>query len=70
MFLGSYLSRYVFQVKQNVNAKGFNMIIRINQEKTLVKHISCDCKCKFNNTACDSNQIQNNDKCKCDCIIR
>ena len=24
------------------------MITKINEAKTLVKHISCDCKCKFN----------------------
>ena len=37
MFLGSYLSKYVFQVKQNVNVKAFDMIIRINQEKNIGK---------------------------------
>ena len=37
------------QVKQkNVNVKVFNMITRLNEVKTYVKHISCDCKCKFN----------------------
>ena len=28
------------------------MIIRIKEAKTLVKHISCDCKYKFNSTTC------------------
>ena len=32
------------------------MITRINEARTLVKHISCDCKCKFNGMACNSNQ--------------
>ena len=31
------------------------------EAKTLVKHISCDCKCKFNSITCDSNQKWNND---------
>ena len=32
------------------------MIARINEVKTLLKHISCDCKCKFDSTTCNSNQ--------------
>ena len=40
----------------DVNVKICNMKTRVNEAKTLVKHISCDCKCKFNNTTCNSNQ--------------
>ena len=47
-----------------VNGKGFNLITTMNEVKTLVKHISCDCECKFNSTACKSNQKWNNDKCQ------
>ena len=32
----------------------------------MAKHISCDCECKFNSTACNSNQKWNNDKCQCE----
>ena len=31
--------------------------------KTLTKHISCDCKCKFDGRKCNSYQKWNNDKC-------
>ena len=31
------------------------------------KYISCDCKCKFNSTACKSNQKWNNETCHCEC---
>ena len=41
-----------------------NLITRINETKTLVKHISCDCKCKFNSTTFNSNQNWNNDACQ------
>ena len=41
---------------KDINVKVFNMITRINEVKTLVKHISCDCKCKFNSATCNSNQ--------------
>ena len=33
---------------KNVNLKVFNMITRIIEKKTSIKHISCDCKCKLN----------------------
>ena len=32
------------------------MITRTNETKTLVKHISFYCKCKFNSTTCNSFQ--------------
>ena len=34
----------------------FNIIARVNESKTLTKHVSCECKCKFNSRKCDSNQ--------------
>ena len=43
------------------------MITRINEAKTLVKHISCDCKYKFNGTTLNLNQKKNNEKCQCKC---
>ena len=35
--------------------------------KAMTEHISCDCKCKFNSTICNSNQKWNNKICKCEC---
>ena len=52
---------------KNTNVKAFNMERRINETKRLVKYISCDCKCKFNSTTCNSNHKWNNDKCQCEC---
>ena len=40
---------------KDINIKVFNMIANKNEAKTMAKHISCDCKCKFNNTSCNSN---------------
>ena len=45
-----YLQKYVSSGTKDVNIKVFNMITRINEAKTLVKHISYDYKCKFENT--------------------
>ena len=44
-----------------------NMITRINESETLTKHISCECKRKFDDRKCNSNQKCNNDKCICEC---
>ena len=45
----------------------FNMITGINESKTLTKHISCKCKCRFDGRKCNSNQWWNNNKCWCEC---
>ena len=59
ILLMTYLIKYVFQIKLSM----FNMIKGINESKTLTKHISCECKCKFDRRKCKSNQKRNNDKC-------
>ena len=41
---------------RDVNVTVFNMVTKIDKAKTLVKHISCDCKRKSNRTTCNSNQ--------------
>ena len=45
----------------------FNMMTEINESKTLTKDISCEFKCKFYETKCNSNQWKNNNKCQCEC---
>ena len=40
-----------------------NVIAGINQSKTLTKHISCKCKCKFDGRKCNSDQLCNRYKC-------
>ena len=42
------------------------MIMRINESQTLTKHVSCECKCKFDETKCKSNQLLNSNKCQCE----
>ena len=54
----------VFQIKiDDLNLSVFNMITVINESKTLTKHISCKCKCKFDGRKCNSDQCWNNNKC-------
>ena len=47
----------------DLNLSVFNMITGINESKTLTKHISCECKCRFDGRKCNSNQWWNNNKC-------
>ena len=50
-----------------LNLSVFNMIKGINESKKLAKHISCECKYKFDGKNCNSNQKWSNDKCLCGC---
>ena len=45
----------------------FNIIIEITEWKALRKHISYECRCKFDGRNCNSDQWRNNDKCQCEC---
>ena len=55
---------------EDINLSMFNMITGINESKTLTKHISCECKCRFDGRKCNSDQWWNNDKCWCECKKR
>ena len=52
---------------KDVNLKVFNMIRRINESKTLKRHLSCDCKCKFDGRRYNLNQKWNNDQSQHEC---
>ena len=43
------------------------MIAKTYEAKILIKHISCDCKCKFDSKTCNSFQKYNNDEFHCEC---
>ena len=58
---------YVPNKSEDLNLNMFNVITEINEFKTLGKHISCKCKCKFGKVKFNSNQCWNNDKCWCEC---
>ena len=48
--------------REDLNISVFNMITGINESKTLTKHFSCECKCRFDETKFNTNQWRNNDK--------
>ena len=41
---------------EDLNLRVFSIIIGVNESKTLTKHISCECKCKFDGRKCNSDQ--------------
>ena len=41
---------------EDLNLSVFNIITGINESKTLTKHVSCECKCRFNGRKCNSDQ--------------
>ena len=51
---------YVLDKTEDLNLSIFNIITGINESKTWTKHISCECKCKFDGKKCNSNQNWNN----------
>ena len=55
---------------ENLSLSVFIMITRINESKTLIKHISSECKCKFDGRKCNSDQWWDNDKCRYKCKKR
>ena len=62
ILLMTYQINYVFQTKQDLNQRVFNMTVEINGSKTLKRHISCECNCKFYGRKCNLDQWWNNDK--------
>ena len=57
-------SKICFSIEtKDINVKVYDMIPIKNEAKAMTKHLSCDCKCKFNITTCNSNQNLNNRTC-------
>ena len=48
---------------EHLNLSMFNLITGINESKILTKHVSFECKCRFDGRKYNSDQWWNNDKC-------
>ena len=59
ILLMAYLIKCVPSKTENLNLSVFNMITGINESKALTKHMSCECKCKFDGKKCNSDQWWN-----------
>ena len=58
---------YVLKETKDINVKIFSTITNKNEAKAMAEHISCECKCKFNNTIWNSDQKWNNKTCQWEC---
>ena len=54
-------------VVKNINAKVYNLITRINETKNIVWHETCKCICRLSKEICNSRQVFNEGKCRCEC---
>ena len=54
-------------VTKNVNMMFYNLLMRANETKNVVRHESCKCACRLTSAVCNSRQIWNSDTCSCDC---
>ena len=52
---------------KDINVEVFNLITNKPEAKTMPKHISRNCKFKFNSTSFNSNQEWDNKICNCKC---
>ena len=50
---------------RNINVKVFNLTPRENKTKFLVRHESCECKCRLNEDVYNSKQKWSRNKCRC-----
>ena len=55
---------------EDFNLSVFSMITKINESKTLTKHIPCEYECRFDERKCASDQWWSNDKCQRECKKR
>ena len=53
----------VLKKTEDLNLSMFSMVTGINESKILRKYISCQCKCRFDERKCNSDQWWNNGKC-------
>ena len=51
---------------EGINLKVFHMIKEVNESRILTKYISCEYRCEFDGSKCNSKQKSNNDKCQCE----
>ena len=57
----------MFQIQQNIKIKYVQHDYRNNESKKLTKHISCECKYRFDGRKCNLDRWRNNGKCQCEC---
>ena len=52
---------------KNINVKVLSLMQRINETRHIIWHENCKCVCRLTSSICNSRQIWNEDKCRCEC---
>ena len=62
-----YVKICIPDIIKKINVKVFNLISTMNEIKQILWHETCKCVCKLSNAICNTNQIWNNDRGRCEC---
>ena len=62
-----YAKLCVPDIIKNINVKVFNLMSRINETRQMIWHETCKCICRLTSAVCNSRQVWNKDKCRCEC---
>ena len=62
-----YAKLCIPDIIKNLNVKIFNLMSRINETRQIIWHETYKCVCKLTSAVCNTRQIWNNDKCRCEC---
>ena len=54
-------------IVKNINVKVFNLMSRINETRQIIWHETCKFIYRLTSAVCNSRQIWNEDKCRCEC---
>ena len=61
-----YAKLCIPDIIKKINVKVFNLMLRINETRQILWHETCKCVCRLSVAVCNSKQIQNDDKCRCE----
>ena len=62
-----YAKLCVPDIIKNMNVKGLNLMSRINETRQIIWHETCKCICRLILAVCNSRQVWNKGKCRCEC---
>ena len=63
----SYAALCVPNVAKSIYVKELDLVSRTNEARRIELHETCKCKCRLDESLCNSKQYCNNKKCRCEC---
>ena len=62
----SYAKLCVPDIIKDINVTVFNLMSRINETRQIIWHETCKFICRLTSAVCNSRQLGNKDKCRCE----